>query len=689
MMELNRVLLIITMATLVSTAALAANEGTAAWWKFDGTPTDSAANIEDALNGYADYVEGVSGKCLKFDGFTTYLKRKADDAPKLSNSFTIEAWVALQVYPWNWTAIADQEKDHEQGYFFGIDALGHVGLGIAVNGKWHQCVSETKLPLLKWSHVVGVFDKTRGLAVFVNGEQVATASVKGSMTAPTNVDLLIGRSHQKMYPLFTEREPSRRLLSDMTFDGLIDEVRIYDTALPAERIGKIYSSTKPQKEQPLDWRRFPALPARPGRFRGYYCRLNYAPEWERLWRTAQHPDILVRFDKSPVKMVFWRGTNYGACWVTENNIWMGDQSLEGGTEWGCAEHMSDKQSRYSSVRILENHPARIVVHWRYALPDIRYQIANTNPETGWGDWADEYYYIYPDIVATRQQILWTNKLDHEWQETIVLNQPGTRPEDNIEIEAMTLANMDGDYYTYSWAHGAPKFDKVKNANIQITNLKAKNKPFIIFEPGGDRVITPFTGAIRPAWSHFPWWNHWPVAQLPNDGRCVSGPDRPASSSLSHGIQHSTAIVHKDNCYIAVSLYGMTQEPITGILPLAKSWINPAKLEVLSPGHTSEGYDKYQRAYVLKGQKGKSAVLRVRLLASEDSPLVNPVFVIKDWGDIEASMRVNTKRIRPRRDFRFGHRYRVEGTDLVVWLNLQSTKPVQVSILQMWRGFKSP
>jgi hypothetical protein len=32
------------------------------------------------------------------------------------------------------------------------------------------------------------------------------------------------------------------------------------------------------------------------------------------------------------------------------------------TENGCVEHMSDKQARYSHVRLIENSPARIVVH---------------------------------------------------------------------------------------------------------------------------------------------------------------------------------------------------------------------------------------------------------------------------------------------------------------------------------------
>lgn len=77
--------------------------------------------------------------------------------------------------------------------------------------------------------------------------------------------------------------------------------------------------------------------------------------------------------------------------VTENGKRIGNQSAETFADMGCMEHMSDKQDRYSHVRIIENHAARVVIHWRYALCDITYQIANINPITNWGDWTDEYY----------------------------------------------------------------------------------------------------------------------------------------------------------------------------------------------------------------------------------------------------------------------------------------------------------
>jgi len=671
--------------SVFSPALLSAQQGLVAWWKFDkakGNMTlDSVSQIKDSINGNFGYIEGVTGSCIRFDGYTTSVTRKAVDAPKLTDAFTIEAWVALQVCPWNWTAIANQEKKHRSGYFFGVDAGGHIGLQVATDGEWYECVSKTKIPCLKWSHIAGTFDKNNGITVYVNGKAVATLPVKGEMDFAEDVELWIGKSHTKMYPLGTEREPSKKMLSRMIFDGLIDEVKIYNRALSAEEIEQSFAAVKPRKAQPLTWRVMPSGPDGPGRFGAYYCKLKYCDEWDNLWRVGPYADILVRFDESPVKVVFWRGTNYGPAWVAENGRWMTDESFEGGSEWGCSEHMSDKQCRYSHVRIIENNDARVVIHWRYAPVDIRYVINNPNPETGWGDWADEYYTIYPDCVAVRKQVLWSDVDMGEFgrQETIFFNQPGTTPEDNVELEALTLANMKGETHTYSWVDGSPReFDEPDAPNILMTNLKAENKPFIIFVPGTSINTMWYEPETREEIVHFPFWNHWPVAQVPNEGRNAVGPDRPSHSSLAS--QHAPYVRGEGVSQIIVSLYGMTENPVSKLVPLARSWVYPAQLSVTSSGFSSNGYDKYQRAYVLtRTGAGKSLPLEFGLSASEGSPVVNPAFVVKNWGEKKIELEINGKAIEPSNLFRQGLYRRLDGTDLIIFLKKEIMEPVKIKI----------
>ncbi len=694
----------IVLVMIVSTSAVrgySQDRLPVAWWSFDAdageTVTDHIGEIDDMVRGNFKYVGGVTGSSLRFDGYTTHIVRAVDLVPLFEGSFTIEAWVAPQTYPWNWTAVVDHEVDRRGGYFFGINALGQVGLHMAINDDWRTCVSDARIPLLEWTHIAGTFEKGRGMTVYINGEPAGTLSVGGPMTPvgeavytpggkllpkPKNtLELFIGRSHRKMYPLFTNREPSRRSLSNMVFDGRIDEVKLYDTALQPDELAGSYSRISSVRKQPLSYRTFPPVPDR-DEFGAYYTKLEYSEPWDMLWRVGEYADVVVTFDGSPASVVFWRGVNYGASYVTENGLWMGDQSVElwsGRSGWGSSEHMADKQNRYSHVRIIENHDARVVVHWRYAITNILYQITGENPETGWGSWVDEYFTIYPDLVAARKQVLHADENIHQWQETIFFNQPGTRPEDNVDIEALTLANMDGETHTYSWMDGPPApYDKPVDANIQMTNLKSGIRPFIIFEPGGEMVAFPW--GIRKGWSRFPWWNHWPTGRLPNDGRDATDIDRPSHSALSEG--HPLVVEGEGGSYLSVSLYGLTENNAGDLAPLAKSWAEPAELTLDSDGFESKGYDKYQRAYVLScNEYGSHSDLSFGL---SGGPVVNPAFVITGWGGSDAALTMNGKTVRKGKNFRSGHRMTPQGKDLVVWIKNETDKAVNITLIPVNR-----
>ncbi|MHC4146250.1 MAG: LamG-like jellyroll fold domain-containing protein, partial [Planctomycetota bacterium] len=134
-----------------------------AWWSFDEgegrSVKDRVSGDVDEIRGNYWYAKGVKGSCLKLDGYTTHVVRSAEKAPRLGEGFTVEAWVAPQTYPWNWTGIVDQEKDYKEGFFFGVSANGNVGLGVATvaDGQWIMCISTEKIEPLKWSHIASTY----------------------------------------------------------------------------------------------------------------------------------------------------------------------------------------------------------------------------------------------------------------------------------------------------------------------------------------------------------------------------------------------------------------------------------------------------------------------------------------------------------------------------------------------------
>src|SRR6185437_13740112 len=98
---------------MLTTCVFAQSPGLVAKWSF--TKADKAVTlneitgINDEVDGYYNYVQGVSGTGLRFDGYTTSVSCKPQDAPKLSSAFSVQAWVALNTFPWNWVPIVDQE----------------------------------------------------------------------------------------------------------------------------------------------------------------------------------------------------------------------------------------------------------------------------------------------------------------------------------------------------------------------------------------------------------------------------------------------------------------------------------------------------------------------------------------------------------------------------------------------------
>jgi hypothetical protein len=121
-----------------------------------------------------------------------------------------------------------------------------------------------------------------------------------------------------------------------------------------------------------------------------------------------------------------------------------------------------------------------------------------------------------------------------------------------------------------------------------------------------------------------------------------------------------------------NLYGLTGKPAKELAVLARSWNFPAELKLAGSAFKSLGYDKNQRAYGLARQAAaENTALEFTLAGHSQSPVLNPSFIVKDWGTANATLTLDGKAIPRGRDFRFGHRQTLEGTDLIVWIKTES------------------
>jgi len=570
------------------------------------------------------------------------------------------------------------KKENDVGYFLGIDGLGHPGLKVKVGDSWEELVSDTHLERRRWYHVAGTYNKNTGkMKIYVDGKPAGEKSVEKSDIVLSGKDIKIGKGKPRR-PIKPVR--ANTFIDSYSFDGLFDEVRIHDTALDAEKIAQSYKAFKPSVNNPdMDKRILPEGKGT-GKFGAYYTHLKFYETWDNLWRFSDHPDVVVEFDGQPTKFVFWRGVCYIPMMVNENGQWYSNEFNEtwnksGGQ--GCQEPMSDKESYTNHVRIIENTDARVVVHWRYPLVDVLHVVANYDEQTGWADWSDWYYYIYPDGVAVKNMHLWTHgERNHEWHEGMAILGPDQHPEVVLETApALILADIEGNVASYDWVDGPPDDVDYDDKKIHIVNYKAEYDPYTIGDFEGGNVY----GGEVTDYAVFPSWNHWPVAQMPSDGRYASFPDRTAHSSLTHVELPTYKEDFGDRPYEErILMEGMSKKSPKELVPLAKSWLNPAKLEVKS-GCTSEGYERSQRAYLLTAA---GPTLSVLIAASEDSPMLNPAFVIENWGDDDVKLKINDKEIKHGKKFRYGHRQTAEGTDLIVWIQKESEKPVNITLMRI-------
>lgn len=658
-------------------------DATLALWHFesvaDGLVMDAVTHREDHVEGSLELTRGAVGQALLFDGFTTVVRREAAKAPRLQGAFSVDAWVAQGAYPWNVCPLVTQRRGTEAGFSFSVGPRGELQLELAVEGSWKTCRSEDwVLPLRTWTHVAATFDPARGITLHANGRTIAALQLHGQPTFAPDVDLLLGTNQEWTKPSHIHREHGT-VASFWCLDGAIDELRIHGRALTAEEIGRAFEAVDPIPPCTIPARRMPSGPKGPGRFGAYYTKLAYYPQWDALWRVDDHPDVLVRFDRSPVRVVFWRGTRYSPGWVTNDDQWMADQSVEA---WktgdddtdGCFEHMQDRLCRYSHVRIIESHEARTVVHWRYAPVSSKDNLWNVDEKTGRACWVDEYYTIYPDAIGVRKPTWKKGTLGRprQFQESLPFTNPDQLCSDVVERTFCTLANLKGEQLTLEFVEQPAKTKPNPPADLLIQRYEFRSPydPVIIFEPGNqmhyvaDRNIR---GYERPGAC-----NHWPVGQARCDGRTVQAADRP-THFLGFPISYPPVHENEERRWWN-ALYGMTDLPMDSLVRLARSWNAPPALRV-QQGFEDLGYDRAQRAFVLERKPGADEELHLAIEASEDRPLFDPAFVIRGWGTAEPRLILDGQNVARGPDFRVGHRHGLETSDLIVWLARTSTEPV--------------
>jgi hypothetical protein len=170
--------------------------------------------------------QGKFGGAMEFDG-TDDKVRVADTAAldTITNGITIAAWVYRNADQTSWRGLVTREKDtaganHYHFAFYENQYRFHINTTAG-----EKTITGTTAPNNQWLHLAATYDGTN-VKYYVNGvEQTAMATThSGTFTADDN-PILIGcdtNNHEASYEEY--------------FNGLIDELRIYNRALSADEI---------------------------------------------------------------------------------------------------------------------------------------------------------------------------------------------------------------------------------------------------------------------------------------------------------------------------------------------------------------------------------------------------------------------------------------------------------------------
>ena len=190
--------------------------GLVSHWKLDDgfgtTAADSVGGHDGTLHGDAAWTDGRIDGALSFDGDGDYVSFPSHETLE-GTTMTVEAWVNVNVTGGINSPIVMQHTTLKEGYRFNV-----VGdkptFAIIVQGRDDVVLVESPDSITKseWHHIAGTNDGS-DLKIYVDGEFKGSVSSVGYEAFEH--EAYIGYDHK----------------SEMYWDGLIDDVRIYNRDL--------------------------------------------------------------------------------------------------------------------------------------------------------------------------------------------------------------------------------------------------------------------------------------------------------------------------------------------------------------------------------------------------------------------------------------------------------------------------
>ena len=174
----------------------------------------------------------ASGKCFSFDGSDYVIAASSDTLNPLLGNFSICAWIYPRSIPSTFGTIAQKGNNWNaaNGYLFVIGSSDdrYIMLG---DGTSYYAAEALTTPgaYNKWEYICTTIDRATSVKIYVNG-------INQVITVETNTTWSSMGTISPANPFYI----GSRFASGYWFDGLIDDVRIYNTAISTSQIQQNY-----------------------------------------------------------------------------------------------------------------------------------------------------------------------------------------------------------------------------------------------------------------------------------------------------------------------------------------------------------------------------------------------------------------------------------------------------------------
>jgi YVTN family beta-propeller protein len=208
----------------LSAAEVANDYGLVSWWKGENNPLDSVGVKHGTWNGAPSYEIGTSGNAFSFDGWSSHVVTGDLDNDAISASF----WFKRNSMPHRCGGLVTKMMDGDLSawaVYLNGDRI-HVRTDTTSSGQQYL-ESSTVFSSGVWYHAVFVYDKTN-VKLYVNGvlDQTQTA---GAVLNGNDYPITLGSAAN-----------GANLCTDNShFDGLIDEVKIFNRSLSIAEVGAL------------------------------------------------------------------------------------------------------------------------------------------------------------------------------------------------------------------------------------------------------------------------------------------------------------------------------------------------------------------------------------------------------------------------------------------------------------------